>query len=165
MKNFDDSALLITDDKAFLQCAFELAKRAEQEGEVPVGAVIVKDGEVIAEGWNRPIANHDPTAHAEIQVIRAASKKLNNYRLPHTTLYVTLEPCLMCMGAIIHARIQRVVYGATDHRAGAVESIYTIPDDRKLNHHVEIEGGVMAEECGQLLKDFFKKRRKGIYEG
>ena len=146
-------------DEQFMQHAIKLAKRAELEGEVPVGAVIVKDGEVVAEGWNRPIANHDPTAHAEIQVIRAAATKLNNYRLPNTTLYVTLEPCLMCMGAITHARIERVVYGATDHRAGAVESVYTIPQDRKLNHHVDIEAGLMADECAQLLKDFFRKRR------
>jgi len=146
-------------DELFMQHAFELAQRAEQEGEVPVGAVIVKDGEIIAEGWNRPIAGHDPTAHAEVQAIRAASQALKNYRLPETTLYVTLEPCLMCMGAIAHARIQRVVYAATDPRAGAVESIYTIAEDRKLNHHVDIEGGLMAEECGQLLKDFFRQRR------
>lgn len=146
-------------DELFMQHAFELAQRAEQEGEVPVGAVIVKDGEIIAEGWNRPIAGHDPTAHAEVQAIRAASQALKNYRLPETTLYVTLEPCLMCMGAIAHARIQRVVYAATDPRAGAVESIYTIAEDRKLNHHVDIEGGLMAEECSQLLKDFFRQRR------
>ena len=146
-------------DLKFMQHAIELAKRAELEGEVPVGAVIVKDGEIIAEGWNRPIASHDPTAHAEVQVIRAAAVKLGNYRLPDTTLYVTLEPCLMCMGAISHARIKRVVYAATDPRAGAVESIYTITDDRKLNHHVDIDSGLMAEEAGQLLKDFFRKRR------
>jgi len=146
-------------DKQFMQHAIELAKRAEQQGEVPVGAIIVKEGEIVAEGWNRPIANHDPTAHAEIEVIRAASKRLDNYRLPGTTLYVTLEPCLMCMGAITHARVERVVYGAKDHRAGAVESVYTIPQDRKLNHHVDIKGGLMAEECAQLLKDFFHKRR------
>jgi tRNA(adenine34) deaminase len=146
-------------DEQFMQHAIELAKQAELEGEVPVGAIIVKDGEVVAEGWNRPIAEHDPTAHAEIQVIRAASKKLENYRLPETTLYVTLEPCVMCMGAIVHARVKRVVYGATDHRAGAVESVYTIADDRKLNHHVMIEGGLMADNCSQLLKDFFRKRR------
>jgi len=146
-------------DELFMQHAFELAQRAEQEGEVPVGAVIAKDGEIIAEGWNRPIAGHDPTAHAEVQAIRAASQALKNYRLPETTLYVTLEPCLMCMGAIAHARIQRVVYAATDPRAGAVESIYTIAEDRKLNHHVDIEGGLMAEKCGQLLKDFFRQRR------
>ena len=142
-----------------MQRAIALAKQAEQEGEVPVGAVIVKAGEIVAEGWNRPIAKHDPTAHAEIQVIRTASKALKNYRLPNTTLYVTLEPCVMCMGAITHARVERVVYGATDHRAGAVESVYTIPQDRKLNHHVDVEGGLMAEECAQLLKDFFRRRR------
>jgi len=142
-----------------MQRAIELAKQAESENEVPVGAVIVKDGNIIAEGWNRPIANHDPTAHAEIQVIRAAAEVLQNYRMPETTLYVTLEPCLMCMGAIVHARVQRIVYGATDPRAGVVESIYTITQDRKLNHHVEVQGGVMAEQCGQLLKDFFRKRR------
>jgi len=146
-------------DEQFMHHAIELAKRAELEGEVPVGAVVVKDGVIISEGWNKPITNHDPTAHAEIQAIRAAADALNNYRLPETTLYVTLEPCLMCMGAIIHARIQRVVYGAVDPRAGAVESLYTIADDRKLNHHADIVGGVMAEECSQLLKEFFRKRR------
>ena len=146
-------------DEQFMQHAIELAKCAEQEGEVPVGALIVQNDEVIAEGWNRPIANHDPTAHAEIQAIRLASEKLDNYRLPGTTLYVTLEPCLMCIGAITHARIKRVVYGATDPRAGAVQSIYTIVDDRKLNHYIDVEGGLMADECGQLLKDFFRQRR------
>ncbi len=142
-----------------MQRAIALAKQAEQEGEVPVGAVMVKAGDIIAEGWNQPIAKHDPTAHAEIQVIRAASMLLKNYRLPDTTLYVTLEPCLMCMGAITHARIKRVVYAATDPRAGAVESIYSISKDRKLNHHVEIQGGIMAEASSQLLKNFFRKRR------
>jgi len=146
-------------DEQFMQRAIELARRAEAEGEVPVGAVIVKDGEIIAEGWNRPIANHDPTAHAEIQVIRAAAKTVANYRLPDTTLYVTLEPCLMCIGAVTHARIKRVVYGATDPRAGAVQSIYTITDDRKLNHHIDVEGGLLADECGQLLRNFFRQRR------
>jgi len=139
--------------------ALELAKRAEAEGEVPVGAIIVKNNEIVAEGWNRPIANHDPTAHAEIQVIRAAAETLANYRLPDTTLYVTLEPCLMCIGAITHARIKRVVYGATDPRAGAVQSIYTIADDRKLNHYIDVQGGMLADECSQLLRDFFRQRR------
>lgn len=143
-----------------MQHAFELAQRAEQEGEVPVGAVIVKNNEIIAEGWNRPIANHDPTAHAEIQAMRAAAITLENYRLPETTLYVTLEPCVMCMGAIMHARIKRLVYGASDPRAGAVRSVYTIADDRKLNHYIDVEAGLMANECGQLLKDFFHQRRK-----
>jgi len=147
-------------DEKFMQHAIELAERAEQEGEVPVGAVVVKDDVIIAEGWNRPIINHDPTAHAEIQAMRAAAIALDNYRLPDTTLYVTLEPCLMCMGAIVHARIKRIVYGAADPRAGAVKSVYTIPDDRKLNHHVDVCCGVMADECGQLLRDFFRQRRK-----
>lgn len=146
-------------DTHYMQRAFELAQRAEQEGEVPVGAVIVKAGKIIAEGWNRPITNNDPTAHAEIQAIRAASKALGNYRLPDTSLYVTLEPCVMCMGAIIHARITRLVYAATDYRAGAVESVYTIPHDQKLNHHVDVEAGPMSEQCAQLLKDFFRQRR------
>lgn len=159
MPNTPHSSPFTPDDKAFMQHAIELARRAEQEGEVPVGAVIVKDDEVIAEGWNRPIANHDPTAHAEIQAMRAAADILGNYRLPDTTLYVTLEPCLMCIGAITHARIKRVVYGANDLRAGAVQSVYTIPEDRKLNHHIDVEGGLMADECGQLLKDFFRRRR------
>jgi len=148
------------DDYTFMQRAFELAQRAEQEGEVPVGAVIVKDNEIIAEGWNRPIANHDPTAHAEIQAMRAAAKASGNYRLPDTTLYVTLEPCLMCIGAITHARIKRLVYAATDPRAGAVKSIYTITDDCKLNHYIDVEGGLMADKCSELLKNFFRQRRK-----
>ena len=159
MPNTPHSSPFTPDDKIFMQHAIELAQRAEQEGEVPVGAVIVKDDEVIAEGWNRPIANHDPTAHAEIQAMRAAAETLGNYRLPDTTLYVTLEPCLMCIGAITHARIKRVVYGATDPRAGAVQSVYTIPDDRKLNHHIDVESGLLADECGQLLRDFFRQRR------
>lgn len=142
-----------------MQHALLLAQRAEKQGEVPVGAVIVKEGNILGEGWNQPIAGHDPTAHAEVQAIRAAAQKLENYRLPGTTLYVTLEPCLMCMGAITHARVERVVYGATDPRAGAVESIYTISQDRKLNHHVDIQGGLLADECSQLLKDFFRQRR------
>jgi len=149
----------MTDDESYMQRALELAHRAEAEGEVPVGAVIVKDDEVVAEGWNRPIASHDPTAHAEIQAIRAAAQRLGNYRLPDTTLYVTLEPCIMCIGAITHARIGRLVYGTTDPRAGAIHSIYTIPEDRKLNHHVQVVGGILADECGQVLKDFFRRKR------
>lgn len=160
MSNTPHSSPFIPNDRKFMLHALELARRAEQEDEVPVGALIVKDNRLIAEGWNRPIATHDPTAHAEIQAMRAAAKTLGNYRLPDTTLYVTLEPCLMCMGAIIHARIKRVVYGATDPRAGAVQSVYTIPQDRKLNHHVVVDGGVFADECGQLLRNFFRQRRK-----
>jgi len=154
-----DTSTLTSDDEKHMQRALELAHQAEAEGEVPVGAVIVKDNVIIAEGYNRPIAGHDPTAHAEIQTIRAAAACVGNYRLPDTTLYVTLEPCIMCIGAITHARIERLVYGATDPRAGAIHSIYTIPEDRKLNHHILVEGGMLADECGQVLKDFFRRKR------
>lgn len=140
--------------------ALELARRAEQEGEVPVGAVLVKDNEIIGEGWNRPISGHDPTAHAEIQTLRAAGQRIGNYRLVDTTLYVTLEPCIMCVGAIMHARVQRLVYAASDPRAGAIHSAYTIPDDGKLNHALEIHSGILGEECSGLLTDFFRARRK-----
>jgi len=140
--------------------ALELARRAEQEGEVPVGAVLVKDNKIIAEGWNRPISGHDPTAHAEIQALRAAGQELGNYRLVETTLYVTLEPCIMCIGAIMHARVQRLVYAASDPRAGAIHSAYTIPDDGKLNHSLEVESDVLADECSVLLSNFFRARRK-----
>ena len=143
-----------------MQRALELARRAEQEGEVPVGAVLVKDNEIISEGWNKPISGHDPTAHAEIQALRAAGQKLGNYRLVDTTLYVTLEPCIMCIGAIMHARVQRLVYAASDPRAGAIHSAYTIPDDGKLNHSLEVESDVLADECSDLLTEFFRARRK-----
>ena len=142
-----------------MQRALELAQQAEKYGEVPVGAVLVKNGEIIAEGWNQPISANDPTAHAEIMALRAGAQALDNYRLVDTTLYVTLEPCIMCMGAIIHARVQRLVYGASDPKAGAACSVYTIPADRKLNHHVDVEGGVLAEQCGGLLTEFFRQRR------
>lgn len=139
--------------------AIELAQHAEQQGEVPVGAVLVRDDAIIAEGWNQPIASQDPTAHAEIVTLRAAAAALDNYRLLDTTLYVTLEPCIMCIGAIIHARVKRVVFGANDPKAGAICSVYTIPDDRRLNHHVEVTGGVLAQECGAILSRFFRERR------
>jgi tRNA(adenine34) deaminase len=139
--------------------ALELATLAAREGEVPVGAVLVKEGQLIAEGRNRPIANHDPTAHAEIQLLRAAGKALNNYRLAGTTLYVTLEPCPMCAGAIVHARVQRVVFAATDPRTGAAGSIYNILQSNELNHRCEVEGGVLAEESAILLRGFFRSRR------
>lgn len=142
-----------------MQRALELARRAEQEGEVPVGAVLVKDNEIISEGWNRPISGCDPTAHAEIQALRAAGQRLGNYRLVETTLYVTLEPCIMCIGAIMHARVQRLVYAASDPRAGAIHSAYTIPNDGKLNHSIEVETGVLADECSGLLTNFFRARR------
>lgn len=147
-------------DVFWMQHALELAHRAESEGEVPVGAVVVYDEQVIGEGWNRPIIDNDPTAHAEIMALRAAAKKINNYRLLDTTLYVTLEPCIMCTGAIIHARVKRVVYGALDPKAGASESAFSILGTDCLNHKVEVENGILAEECGQILTEFFRTRRK-----
>ena len=152
-------------DLFWMQHALELAKRAESEGEVPVGAVVVYEEQVIGEGWNRPIINNDPTAHAEIMALRNAAKKIENYRLLDTTLYVTLEPCIMCSGAIIHSRVKRVVYGAQDPKAGAVESAFNILGTDCLNHQVNVESGVLATECGQLLSDFFRKRRKDKKRG
>lgn len=146
-------------DIHWMRRALELATLAAREGEVPVGAVLVKEGQLIAEGHNRPIANHDPTAHAEIQLLRAAGKALNNYRLSGTTLYVTLEPCPMCAGAIVHARVQRVVFAASDPRTGAAGSIYNILQSNELNHRCEVEGGVLAEESASLLRHFFRSRR------
>lgn len=134
-------------DELFMSRALELARRAEQEGEVPIGAVVVMNEEVVGEGWNRPIAAVDPTAHAEIQALRAAAKKLGNYRLTGAELYVTLEPCDMCIGAMFHARIVRVVFGATD------------PKKQVLKNQVRIEGGVLAQECGAMLSRFFASRR------
>jgi tRNA(adenine34) deaminase len=134
-------------DEEYMSRAIELARRAEAEGEVPVGALVVLEGEIVGEGWNRPIGAHDPTAHAEIQALRAASAKLGNYRLTGATLYVTLEPCDMCVGAMFHARIARAVYGATD------------PKKLVLKNQVKIEGGVLAAECGALLSRFFAARR------
>jgi tRNA(adenine34) deaminase len=139
--------------------ALELARQAQIAGEVPVGAVIVKDGVIIAEGSNRPISGNDPTAHAEIVAMRAAANVVGSYRLLDTTLYVTLEPCAMCAGAMVHARIQRLVYGATDPRAGAAGSVFNIVQNPALNHRVDIELGVLADDCGKLLRDFFVARR------
>jgi tRNA(adenine34) deaminase len=139
--------------------AIKLAARAEEEGEVPVGAVIVRDDELVSEGWNQPIKGHDPTAHAEIVALRAAGKTESNYRLPGATLYVTLEPCVMCVGAITHARINRVVYGADDPRAGAAGSAFSLLGSDQFNHSPEIQSGILADECGEILKKFFKARR------
>ncbi|MCF8055925.1 MAG: tRNA adenosine(34) deaminase TadA [Desulfocapsa sp.] len=147
-------------DNTFMQQALLLAKSASECGEVPVGALVVKDGEIIARAANGPISTNDPTAHAEILALRKASATLENYRLPASTLYVTLEPCIMCMGAIIHARVQRLVFGAYDPKTGAAGSRYTIGNDGLLNHWLEITGGVCEAECGDLLKDFFRARRK-----
>ena len=149
-----------SEDQQWMQHALKLAERSRDEGEVPVGAVIVKDNQLISEGWNQPIADHDATAHAEIMAIRSAGKSLENYRLPDTTLYVTLEPCTMCAGAMIHARIGRVVFGAPDPRTGTAGSAIDLFSQDYHNHQIEVQGGVMREECGQILKDFFKGRRK-----
>ena len=146
-------------DKKWMAYALEFAERSRMEGEVPVGALIVKDGVLIAEGWNQPIDKHDATAHAEIVAIRAAGRNLANYRIPGTTLYVTLEPCTMCAGAIIHARIARVVFGTTDPRTGSAGSVIDIFSKDYHNHRVEVTGGVMQDECGQILKTFFRERR------
>ena len=140
--------------------ALMLAHKAAQLGEVPVGAVLVKDKQMLAEGWNQPIAGHDPTAHAEIMAIRRAAQLEQNYRLPGTTLYITIEPCSMCAGAIVHARIERVVFGAVEPRAGAAGSVLNLLQNSQFNHQVEVQSGVLADECGQVLKDFFRLRRK-----
>lgn len=150
----------MTDDAYYMEQAIAQARRAEALGEVPVGAVVVKDGEVIATGFNQPIGNHDPTAHAEIMALRAAATILGNYRLPGCALYVTLEPCAMCAGAMMHARLKRVVFGAADPKTGACGSVLNLFDEQKLNHHAAVTGGVLAEECGALLKDFFTERRR-----
>ena len=154
-----DDSTIAENDSHFMSRALDLAREAATAGEVPVGAVIVKDNQIIAEGWNRPIATHDPTAHAEVIAMRAAANVLNNYRLLDCTLYVTLEPCAMCAGAMVHARVKRLVYGAIDPRAGAAGTIFNIVDHAALNHRVEIVSGVMAEECGALLRQFFQARR------
>ncbi|HVY22231.1 MAG TPA: tRNA adenosine(34) deaminase TadA [Steroidobacteraceae bacterium] len=154
-----DESTVVEIDLHFMSRALELAREASLAGEVPVGAVIVKDNQIIAEGWNRPIATHDPTAHAEIIAMREAANALNNYRLLDCTLYVTLEPCAMCAGAMVHARVRRLVYGATDPRAGAAGTIFNIVDHAALNHRLEVVSGVMAEECGALLRQFFQARR------
>jgi tRNA(adenine34) deaminase len=139
--------------------ALGLAERAEAAGEVPVGAVLVRDGEVVGEGWNRPIGAHDPTAHAEVEALRDAGRRLANYRLPGTALYVTLEPCAMCAGAILHARVARVVFGARDPKGGAAGSVFDLLGTDRLNHRVEVVSGVLAEACGQRLQAFFQSRR------
>lgn len=146
-------------DSIFMARALELARAAQRAGEVPVGAVIVKDDAIVGEGWNRPISTHDPTAHAEIIALRAAAQTLGTYRLLDTTLYVTLEPCAMCAGAMVHARVKRLVYAATDPRAGAAGTIFNIVQHPSLNHRIECESGLMGEECGTMLRAFFQGRR------
>jgi tRNA(adenine34) deaminase len=146
-------------DDAFMAEALALARAAQARGEVPVGAVVVREGAIVGRGGNAPIAASDPTAHAEIAALREAGRALGNYRLPGCTLYVTIEPCAMCAGAILHARIARLVYGARDPKTGACGSVVDLFAEPRLNHHATAEGGVLADECGKLLSDFFAARR------
>lgn len=148
------------DDADYMREALNLARLAREADEVPVGAVIVKGGVIVGRGFNHPICGSDPTAHAEIIALRDASNTLGNYRLPGCTLYVTLEPCAMCTGAIFHARIDRVVYGANDPKTGVAGSVINLYSESRLNHHAEIHGGVLAEECSALISDFFRARRR-----
>jgi len=143
----------------FMARALELARQAALKGEVPVGALLVKEGTIVAQGTNRPIESHDPTAHAEIEVLRAAGQALQSYRLTGTTLYVTLEPCIMCAAALVHARVKRVVFGAWDAQVGGAGSLIEVFTLSGLNHRVDVFGGVRMEECGALLRDFFEARR------
>ena len=139
--------------------ALDLARRAAEAGEVPVGAVVVRDDGLLGEGWNQPIGACDPTAHAEVLALRTAAARVGNYRLVDSTLYVTLEPCPMCAGAIVHARVARVVFGAVDHRAGAAGAVFNLLQSEALNHRAEVIGGVLGDACGALLRDFFRARR------
>ena len=147
------------EDERFMGLALEEADRAATAGEVPVGAVVVLDGRVVARGHNAPVADRDPTAHAEIVALRAAARALGNYRLPDVTLYSTVEPCAMCCGALVHARVARLVYGAADPKAGAVRSLFRLLEDARLNHHVAVTAGVRASECVSRLSEFFRNRR------
>jgi len=146
-------------DEDFMLAALELARQAELAGEVPVGAVVVKEGEIVGRGFNAPIGRHDPSAHAEMLALRDAAQNVGNYRLVGCELYVTLEPCLMCVGAMFHARIARVVYGASDPKTGAAGSVLNLFGETRLNHHAEVQGGVLAAECGSVLSQFFAARR------
>ncbi len=149
----------MTPDEKYMQLAIAQAQRAAELGEVPVGAVIVKDDVVISAAFNAPISRHDPTAHAEVLAMRAAAQALGNYRLAGCSLYVTLEPCTMCTGAIFHARIKEVVFGAADPKTGVAQSVMNLYDNERLNHHATVRGGVQAAECGALLQTFFAARR------
>jgi tRNA(adenine34) deaminase len=150
---------MATPDEMYMRRALELARDAEAAGEVPVGAVIVRGNEIIAEGFNRPISQRDPTAHAEMIALRAAAALSDSYRLTGTTLYVTLEPCAMCAGAMVHARVERLVYAAPDPRAGAAGSVFNVVQNPALNHRLDVDAGVLGDECGSLLRNFFVARR------
>lgn len=146
-------------DEHWMHCALELAQQAQAAGEVPVGALVILENHIIGAGWNQPIGLHDPSAHAEIAALRDAARRQSNYRLPGATLYVTLEPCVMCVGAIMHARIARVVYGATDPKTGAAGSMFELLGSDKFNHRVAVTRGVLADQCAELLRNFFQSRR------
>jgi tRNA(adenine34) deaminase len=146
-------------DKEWMQCAFKLAQKAKEHDEVPVGAVIVHEDQIIGEGWNQPISSNDPTAHAEIIALRDAGNNVGNYRLPNATMYVTLEPCAMCAGAIIHARLSKIIFAVADPKTGACGSIFNLLQAEGLNHKVEIDKGIMEDECRSLIQTFFKEKR------
>jgi tRNA(adenine34) deaminase len=146
-------------DLSFMAIALELAAHADRAGEVPVGAIVVRNGEILGRGHNGTISHNDPTAHAEVIALREAAQRIGNYRLADCDLFVTLEPCVMCAGAIMHARVRRVIYGAPDPKTGACGSVVNLFDEVRLNHHAIVTGGVLAEECGQRLKEFFARRR------
>ncbi len=151
---------MIGEDLKFMKLALELAKKAELKNEVPVGALIVRNGQIIGQGMNTSISDHDPTSHAEINAIREAAKAIKNYRLKDCAIYVTLEPCAMCVGAIQHARIEKIIYGAPDPKTGACGSMIDLISVKEINHHAEAIGGILEKECGQILKDFFLSKRK-----
>lgn len=155
----------MSSDQIWMGFALEQARLAEAQGEVPVGAVVVKDGQVIGRGFNHPISSHDPSAHAEMVALRDASQRLGNYRLTDCDLYVTLEPCVMCSGAIFHARIRHVIFGASDPKTGVAGSVMNLYESKSLNHHADVRGGVRAAESGALLQSFFAARRKALRDG
>jgi len=146
-------------DEHFMRLAIVLARHAEQAGEVPVGALLVVGGQIVGEGWNRPISTHDPTAHAEVIALRASGLQMRNYRLENSTLYVTLEPCAMCTGAVLNARVARLVFGAWDLKAGACGSVVDLPREPRVTHRLDVFGGVCSEDCSELLRRFFEARR------
>lgn len=159
----DVSLTSMNEDAKWMQHAVELAQKAKAHDEVPVGAVIVHEDKIIGEGWNQPISSNDPTAHAEIIALRDAGKNVSNYRLPNTTMYVTLEPCAMCAGAIVHARLSKIIFAVTDPKTGACGSVFNLLQSEELNHKVEIDKGIMEDECRALIQTFFKdKRSKSI---